>query len=112
MAGKNINNKINYRQISLFNILKAYSNYDKEVSYVQGMSDLTAFLLMYFTEEVFYIFIIFYCILFFYFLFFTFTFFYFLFVLFFILFFIFYILYLFIYLLFLFLLFIFMVYYY
>jgi hypothetical protein len=39
-------------QVSLFNILKAYSNYDKEVAYVQGMSDITAFLLMYLTEEV------------------------------------------------------------
>jgi len=38
-------------QISLFNILKAYSNYDKEVAYVQGMSDICAFLLMYLTEE-------------------------------------------------------------
>jgi len=31
--------------------LKAYSNYDKEVAYVQGMSDICAFLLMYLTEE-------------------------------------------------------------
>jgi len=39
-------------QITLFNILKAYSNYDKEVGYCQGMSDLTAFFLMYIPEEV------------------------------------------------------------
>jgi len=38
-------------QISLFNILKAYSVYDKEVGYCQGMSDITAFLLMYIPEE-------------------------------------------------------------
>jgi len=38
-------------QISLFNILKAYSNYDKEIGYCQGMSNLTAFLLMFIPEE-------------------------------------------------------------
>jgi len=35
----------------LFNILKAYSVYDPEVGYCQGMSDMTAFLLMYIPEE-------------------------------------------------------------
>eukprot|EP01114_Cavostelium_apophysatum_P014797 TRINITY_DN3922_c1_g1_i1.p1 TRINITY_DN3922_c1_g1~~TRINITY_DN3922_c1_g1_i1.p1 ORF type:complete len:591 (-),score=160.58 TRINITY_DN3922_c1_g1_i1:303-2075(-) len=38
-------------QVSLFNILKAYANYDKEVGYCQGMSDMTALLLMYVSEE-------------------------------------------------------------
>eukprot|EP01118_Nematostelium_gracile_P007752 TRINITY_DN2533_c0_g1_i4.p1 TRINITY_DN2533_c0_g1~~TRINITY_DN2533_c0_g1_i4.p1 ORF type:complete len:588 (+),score=125.96 TRINITY_DN2533_c0_g1_i4:122-1885(+) len=38
-------------QISLFNVLKAYSVYDPEVGYCQGMSDMSAFLLMYVTEE-------------------------------------------------------------
>ena len=45
-------------QISLFNILKAYAVYDQEVGYCQGMSDMTAFLLMYIPEEVFIIIII------------------------------------------------------
>mmetsp|Transcript_3274 Transcript_3274/g.4510 ORF Transcript_3274/g.4510 Transcript_3274/m.4510 type:complete len:795 (-) Transcript_3274:59-2443(-) len=38
-------------QVSLFNILKAYSLYDPDVGYCQGMSDMTAFLLMYIPEE-------------------------------------------------------------
>jgi len=38
-------------QITLFNVLKAYAIRDKEVGYCQGMSDLTAFLLMYIPEE-------------------------------------------------------------
>jgi hypothetical protein len=39
-------------QIELFHILKAYCAYDSEVGYCQGMSDITAFLLMYVPEEV------------------------------------------------------------
>ncbi len=39
-------------QVALFNILKAYSVYDQDVGYCQGMSDMTAFLLMYLPEEV------------------------------------------------------------
>jgi len=38
-------------QISLFRILRAYSVYDPEVGYCQGMSDITAFLLLYIEEE-------------------------------------------------------------
>ena len=44
--------KIRYSQaqISLFKVLVAYSNYDAEVGYCQGMSTVAAFLLMYFDE--------------------------------------------------------------
>jgi len=45
------NERFGTGQISLFNILKAYSNYDKEVGYCQGMSDMTAFILMNVSEE-------------------------------------------------------------
>jgi len=38
-------------QVSLFNILKSYSIFDSEVGYLQGMSDMAAFLLMHVTEE-------------------------------------------------------------
>jgi len=38
-------------QIALFNVLKGYSIYDKDVGYCQGMSDMTAFILMYLLEE-------------------------------------------------------------
>jgi len=38
-------------QVSLFNILKAYSVLDPELGYCQGMSDMTAFILMYVVEE-------------------------------------------------------------
>jgi hypothetical protein len=38
-------------QVSLFKILVAYSNYDPEVGYCQGMSTIAAFLLLYFEEE-------------------------------------------------------------
>eukprot|EP01117_Protostelium_nocturnum_P013269 TRINITY_DN4941_c1_g1_i3.p1 TRINITY_DN4941_c1_g1~~TRINITY_DN4941_c1_g1_i3.p1 ORF type:complete len:1016 (-),score=462.63 TRINITY_DN4941_c1_g1_i3:38-3085(-) len=38
-------------QVALFNVLKAYSVYDKEVGYCQGMSDMAAFLLMHVIEE-------------------------------------------------------------
>jgi ankyrin repeat protein len=38
-------------QISLFNVLKAYAAYDSALGYCQGMSDITAFLLMYLPEE-------------------------------------------------------------
>jgi len=38
-------------QRALFSVLKAYSTMDAEVGYCQGMSDMTAFLLKYVTEE-------------------------------------------------------------
>ncbi|CAD26080.1 similarity to HYPOTHETICAL TRANSMEMBRANE PROTEIN YADA_SCHPO [Encephalitozoon cuniculi GB-M1] len=38
-------------QCELFNILTAYSNYNPEVGYCQGMSSAAALLLMYFPEE-------------------------------------------------------------
>jgi len=38
-------------QVALFNILKAYSVHDATVGYCQGMSDMTAFILMYVPEE-------------------------------------------------------------
>jgi hypothetical protein len=38
-------------QVALFNALKAYSVYDEEVGYCQGMSDITSLLLKYVTEE-------------------------------------------------------------
>lgn len=38
-------------QVSLFKILVAYSNFDTEVGYCQGMSTIAAFLLLYFEEE-------------------------------------------------------------
>ena len=41
-----------YRQQSLFHVLAAYSVYNEEVGYCQGMSQLAALLLMYMNEEV------------------------------------------------------------
>ncbi|PRP85082.1 hypothetical protein PROFUN_07266 [Planoprotostelium fungivorum] len=38
-------------QVALFNILKSYSVYDSQVGYLQGMSDMAAFLLMHVLEE-------------------------------------------------------------
>jgi hypothetical protein len=35
----------------LFNVLKAYSNFDNEVSYVQGMNYLVGLLLFYIPDE-------------------------------------------------------------
>ncbi|KYQ90656.1 ankyrin repeat-containing protein [Tieghemostelium lacteum] len=43
--------RFNEGQQSLFNILKAYSVYDPEVGYCQGMSSLVAMMLMYLSEE-------------------------------------------------------------
>jgi len=40
------------RQQSLFHVLAAYSVYNTEVGYCQGMSQLAALLLMYMNEEV------------------------------------------------------------
>lgn len=40
------------RQKALSNILKAYAHYNPEVGYCQGMSGITALLLMYMEEEV------------------------------------------------------------
>ena len=42
-------------QVSLFKMLVAYSNFDPVVGYCQGMSTVAAFLLLYFTEEVYYV---------------------------------------------------------
>ena len=36
----------------LFNVLKAYSNYDNEVSYVQGLNYIVVLLLYYIGDEV------------------------------------------------------------
>ena len=43
---------INFRQQALFNVLSAYSMYNTEVGYCQGMSEIAALLLMYLNEEV------------------------------------------------------------
>jgi len=40
------------RQQALFHILAAYSMYNTEIGYCQGMSQIAALLLMYFNEEV------------------------------------------------------------
>ena len=39
-------------QRALFNVLRAFSNYDKQVGYCQGMTNIVTILLMYYTEEV------------------------------------------------------------
>lgn len=39
-------------QCYLFNVLRAFANYDTEVGYCQGMASIVAVLLMYFEEEV------------------------------------------------------------
>jgi len=41
-----------YRQQALFHVLAAYSMYNTEVGYCQGMSEIAALLLMYMNEEV------------------------------------------------------------
>jgi Rab-GTPase-TBC domain len=41
-----------YRQQALFHVLAAYSMYNTEVGYCQGMSQIAALLLMYLNEEV------------------------------------------------------------
>ena len=41
-----------YRQQALFHVLAAYSMYNTEVGYCQGMSEIAALLLMYLNEEV------------------------------------------------------------
>jgi len=40
------------RQQALFHVLAAYSLYNTEIGYCQGMSQIAALLLMYFNEEV------------------------------------------------------------
>lgn len=40
------------RQQALFHVLAAYSVYNTEVGYCQGMSEIAALLLMYLNEEV------------------------------------------------------------
>ena len=40
------------RQQALFHVLAAYSMYNTEVGYCQGMSQIAALLLMYLNEEV------------------------------------------------------------
>lgn len=40
------------RQQALFHVLAAYSMYNTEVGYCQGMSEIAALLLMYLNEEV------------------------------------------------------------
>lgn len=39
-------------QRSLFNVLRAFANYDEEVGYCQGMTNIVATILMYCEEEV------------------------------------------------------------
>jgi len=41
-----------YRQQALFHVLAAYSMYNTEIGYCQGMSQIAALLLMYLNEEV------------------------------------------------------------
>jgi USP6 N-terminal-like protein len=43
--------RYNQRQAQLYNVLAAYSIYNTEVGYCQGMSNLTAFFLLYFADE-------------------------------------------------------------
>lgn len=43
--------RFSQKQVSLFKVLIAYSNYDPEVGYCQGMSTVAAFLLLYFDEQ-------------------------------------------------------------
>ncbi|EGC32803.1 hypothetical protein DICPUDRAFT_81386 [Dictyostelium purpureum] len=43
--------RFNQGQQQLFNVLKAYSIYDQDVGYCQGMSSIASLLLMYMTEE-------------------------------------------------------------
>ena len=43
--------RYNTKQQDLFHVLTAYSMYNSEVSYCQGMSQVAALLLMYFSEE-------------------------------------------------------------
>ena len=43
--------RYNNRQVALFHVLAAYSMYNSEVGYCQGMSQIAALLLMYLTEE-------------------------------------------------------------
>jgi hypothetical protein len=39
------------RQVQLYNVLAAYSIYNTEIGYCQGMSGITALLLMYLSDE-------------------------------------------------------------
>jgi hypothetical protein len=39
-------------QRALFDVLRAFSNYDEQVGYCQGMTNIVTILLMYYTEEV------------------------------------------------------------
>lgn len=48
------NTWFNFRQQALFHVLAAYSMYNTEVGYCQGMSEIAALLLMYLNEEVCY----------------------------------------------------------
>ena len=41
-----------FRQQALFHVLAAYSMYNTEVGYCQGMSEVAALMLMYLNEEV------------------------------------------------------------
>jgi hypothetical protein len=43
--------EINCGNNKLFNVCKAYANYDKEVSYVQGLNYIVALMLIYITDE-------------------------------------------------------------
>lgn len=48
----NCGNYLHCRQRALFNVLRAFANYDAEVGYCQGMTNIVATILMYCEEEV------------------------------------------------------------
>jgi len=52
LGGECIYNVLCFRQQALFHVLAAYSMYNTEVGYCQGMSQIAALLLMYLDEEV------------------------------------------------------------
>jgi len=43
---------MHFRQCALFRVLKAYSNYNAQVGYCQGMASVVATMLTFFDEEV------------------------------------------------------------
>jgi hypothetical protein len=43
--------RYNQRQVALFHVLAAYSMYNSEIGYCQGMSQIAALLLMYLNDE-------------------------------------------------------------
>lgn len=47
----NFRKRFNFKQQELFNILSAYSIYNLDIGYTQGMSQIAALLLMYLSED-------------------------------------------------------------